>query len=225
MNEPKKALLLVGSPKGSRSTSHSLGTYLLERLADEGLEGDTLHISASTVSENRRHELAETVDAADITILAFPLYVDSLPSRVVAAMEHIAGLRKGRATPRENTLLAISNCGFPEARHNETALAICRRFAREASFKWAGGLSLGGGGFVDGRPLEKLGGMARSIRKSLDLAAAALAQGKPVPEEALSLMAKPLMPAWLYIMGGNMGWGSQARKNGVRNQLDARPYA
>jgi hypothetical protein len=198
---------------------------LLERLANEGLERDTLHISASTVSENRRHELAEAVDAADITILAFPLYVDSLPSRAVAALEHIARHREATAAPRENTLLAISNCGFPEARHNDPALAICRRFASEAGFKWAGGLALGGGGFVDGRPLEKLGGMARSIKKALDLAAAALAQGQPIPEEAISLMAKPVMPAWLYVLGGNMGWRSQAKRHGVRNQLDARPYA
>jgi len=44
-----------------------------------------------------------------------------------------------------------------------------------------------------------MGGMVRNVTRSLDLAAAALAEGKPVPQEAVELMAKPLVPAWGYI--------------------------
>ncbi|NOY46559.1 MAG: NADPH-dependent FMN reductase, partial [Deltaproteobacteria bacterium] len=35
----RRALLLVGSPKAGASTSGSLGTYLLERLGEHGVEG------------------------------------------------------------------------------------------------------------------------------------------------------------------------------------------
>lgn len=225
MNAPKRALLLVGSPKGAGSTSHSLGTYLVERLQTEGFEAQTLYLKSSTVSKAGREELLHAIDSADVIALTFPLYVDALPSWVIGAMELVARRRQETSAANEPLLLAISNCGFPEARHNEPALSICRHFAREAGFKWAGGLALGGGGAIDGRPLEKLGGMTRNIRKSLDLAAAALAQGQPATQEAANLMAKPLMPTWIYVMMGNLGWGSQAKKNGVRSQIHERPYS
>jgi len=39
MNAQIRVLLLVGSPKGpNKSTSESLGTYLLDRLQEKGLE-------------------------------------------------------------------------------------------------------------------------------------------------------------------------------------------
>ena len=38
MQKPTHAALLVGSPKGQSSTSNSLGTYLLEKLEQKGVE-------------------------------------------------------------------------------------------------------------------------------------------------------------------------------------------
>jgi hypothetical protein len=122
--------------------------------------------------------------------------------------------------------MAMVQCGFPEVRHNYTALAICREFAWESGYVWAGGLPLGGGhGLVQSKPLEALGGRAAHVRKGLDLTAAALAAGKPVPSEAVALFARPFAPAWLYRMIGNLGWIMDARRNGVRGQMGNRPYA
>ena len=59
---------------------------------------------------------------------------------------------------RPQLFTAIANCGFPEALHNTTALAICEVFARQAGFEWAGSLSLGGGEAVNGQPLVQAGG-------------------------------------------------------------------
>lgn len=225
MTKPGNALLLVGSPKGSKSTSQALGTHLLERLQGEEIEVETSRINPLPISEGGRQELLRKLDDADIIVLAFPLYVDALPSPVVKTLELIAEHRKEKGMPKDQLLLAISNCGFPEPRHNDTALAICRRFAEEVGFLWAGGLGLGAGGSIGGQPLGKLGGMARNIRKSLELTAVALGQGKPVPQEAVNLMARPLVPAWIYVLLGHMEWRSQARKNGVGKQIDARPYS
>ena len=106
------------------------------------------------------------------------------------------------------------NCGFPEAAHNATALAICKRFAAEAGFEWAGGLALGMGEAIGGRPLEKTGGMLRNVRKALEMSAAALAEGQPLPEKAARLMAAPLVPRWLYMLIGNLRWRRQAKNTG-----------
>jgi putative NADPH-quinone reductase len=149
-------LLLVGSAKRPRSTSESLGTYLGERLGERRFEAETLLLHRalkSDASADKKHpceELLAAADRADVLVIAFPLYVDSLPYLVIQAMEHIARHRKdahrqARGKGKSQRLVAIVNCGFPEARQNDTALAICRQFAREAGFEWAGGLALGGG--------------------------------------------------------------------------------
>jgi len=119
---------------------------------------------------------------------------------------------------------AIMNCGFPEYAHNLTGLEICRCFARAAGMEWAGGLAMGMGGFIDGKPLEKLGGMAGKITRALDLAAAALLEGRAIPEQAVQLMAQPVIPHWLYRAIANRAFRAMAKKNNVQEQLNARPY-
>ena len=218
-----RSLLLVGSPR-RRSTSESLGGYLLERLAEKGFETETLHLHRILKSEAARSELPAATDRADLIILASPLYVDCLPYPVIKALETIAVHRQVRQLRLGQRLLALLNCGFPEAAHNATALDICRQFAREAGFEWAGGLALGGGGAINGRPLSQVQGLARHAIRALQLAAEALAQGQSVPPEATALMAKPLVPAWLYVRIAHRSWKRSARRYGVQGQLDARPY-
>ena len=119
-------------------------------------------------------------------------------------------------------MLAILNSGFPEAHQNVTALAICRQFAIETWFEWTGGLALGGGAAINGRSLRDAGDMARQARESLELTAAALAAGERVPQQAVDLMAKPLMPAGLYTHTATLGWRRQAHRLG--SDLEARPF-
>ena len=93
-----------------------------------------------------RLTLLAAVDAADIVILAFPLYVDGLPYLVTQALEQIAARRAALQTDiRRPRFLAIANCGFPEVQHNATALAICRQFADEAGFALGGRAGAGRG--------------------------------------------------------------------------------
>jgi hypothetical protein len=224
MDSPGRVLLLVGSAKRGRSTSDVLGTTLLQRLGEHGLEGETLFLHRSVHTEKRRRELLAATERADILVLATPLYVDALPYLVVRALELIAEHRQTRPAADRQRLVSILNCGFPEAHHNDTALAICRQFAREAGFEWAGGLSLGGGEVISGQPLESKGRMVRNATRALELSADALAAGEAVPEEAVSLMAKPLIPARVYTWLGAAGWRRQAKRHGVKDRLEDRPY-
>lgn len=203
MNRPERALLLVGSPRGRHSTSAVLGTYLLNRLREVGLETAKVQEVRSAESQEGFEAFLPDLEQADLLILSFPLYVDTLPAIATRFLERLAESRI--ADPESKRLVAIANCGFPEAWQNDTALAICRKFAGEMGLKWAGGLALGGGTAIDGRPLEALGGLMRNVRQALDLAAVALAAGHPVPRKAVDLMAKPFMPAWAYLCLGAMG--------------------
>jgi len=221
---PRRAVLLVGSPRTRKSSSQSLGSYLFDRLAQGQVQTETFYIHTSLYLPERMQALMDAVDAADLVMLAFPLYVDSLPAPVMAALERIAARRSGPGGTR-GRFAALANCGFPEAAHNRTALAICETFARQAGFDWAGALALGAGeGLVHGAALADASGPAIPIRKALDLAAAALAQGQPIPQSAVDLLARPVIPAWLYRGMGLFGWRQQAKQYGVQNILRRQAY-
>ena len=125
---------------------------------------------------------------------------------------------------KRRAMSAIASAGTGSFSANATALAICEQFAAAAGFRWAGGLALGEGGAVNGQPLAKAGGMVHNVVAALDLAAAALAEGEPVPAEAIALMARPFIPARAYMLMGDVGWLAQAWQNRALSRLTARPF-
>jgi NAD(P)H-dependent FMN reductase len=224
MSAIKNVLLLVGSPKGANSVSDAIGSYLLERITASGVEGKKIFIQPALKADPTGQELADAFEKADIILLVFPLYIDSLPHPVIEALEILAAAAPGKSMERKG-LVAVCNSGFPEVRHNDLALAMCRQFAKEAGLTWKGGLALGGGGATAGKDLRKGGGRVRHIKKAIEIAADALVENKPIPQEAVSLMAGPITPTWLYLFMGNLGWRIQACRNGVRSRLRDRPYS
>ena len=217
-----RAVLLVGSakPAGS-STSEALGRYLCARLAERGVATTVLFVGRSPHA-NTESKLTAALARADLFVLATPLYVDSLPYLVIRALEQVARTSSPRRPPCRFT--ALINCGFPEAEQCRTALDIACAFARRAGLEWAGGLALSEGGVIDGRPIEELGGLARHVRSALDSAAAALADGRPVPSAASEQLARRMMPTRVYTFMGNLGWKWRAAHNRVGSSLDARPF-
>ena len=220
MKAPKQALLLVGSPKPGESTSESLGAYLFEELEKRGVATQSLHVTKAVRNDESVGELRAAASSADLIVLSFPLYVDSLPAPTVRALELLAEQPVGVAA-----FVAMCQSGFPEVEHNEVAVEICRNFSADAGFEWAGGLILAAGGMISGQPLRKLQGRMRSAIKALDLTAEALAAGRPVPDAAVQLMAKPPIPKFGYRFMANRGWHSQFKKRGEAESLKAQPFA
>lgn len=219
----KRAVLLVGSPRTKKSTSAALGDYLFEQLNRRGVETQTFQIYTMLNSPAKMNEIFSAIDGADLVVLAFPLYVDTLPAPVITLLERIAIYRK--TNPTSARFAAIVNCGFPEAHHTYNALAICAEFARQNGLGWLGGLALGAGeGIVHGTPLKELDGRAMPIKKALESAAESLLQGKPVPQSARDLLARPIIPGWLNKVLGGFGWNQTAKQYGVQKQLRAKPY-
>ena len=236
-DSPRQALLIVGSPKtSSASTSSVLGSYLLERLGGRGWETESLTLRASLSREEGEAALLASVDRAGLILLVFPLYADALPYLVTRPSPRFQPIDERSARPPPQRLVAIVNSGFPETHQNAVALAICQEFAAQSGMRWAGGLALGGGGIVGEQPLtaaKRSGPPVKHVIEALDLTAAALAEGRPVPAQAVTLMAKnpfALMPfalwRWIYIRFGGKGFEKEAAKNGVsRDRLLDQPYA
>jgi hypothetical protein len=218
----KKALLFIGSPHGFNSTSNSLGSYLLDKLQSGGYEVSKTHAQAAVHNQEKQAEMLSQVADSDLLILAFPLYVDSLPSGLILALEKIAENRKKTAATKHTRVLAIVNNGFPDSKQNATAISICKQFANETGYEWAGGLTLGAGPMINGLPLEKAP-MMKNVKKALDLTAQNLLEGSTVSSEAAELIAKTVMPKFLLTMFANMGWKSMAKPYGNQKKLRDRP--
>jgi multimeric flavodoxin WrbA len=230
----RRALLIVGSHRVNEpSTSAVLGGHLLGRLEQSGSETESLTLRASLNRAEGERELLSAVDRAGLVLLVFPLYVDTLPHLVTKALAVMAAHRRADLPPSPKRLMAVVNSGFPETHQNAVALAICREFAAQSGFAWAGGLALGGGGAVGGQPLtaeKRSGPPVQHIVRALDMTATALAAGMPVPAEAMRMFAKSPMASvvWrrLYMWLAARSFTQTAAKNGVsKDQLAAQPYA
>jgi multimeric flavodoxin WrbA len=222
--EIRRALLLVGSPKTRKSTSNSLGGYLYEQLSARSIQTETIYLHTVLRNPKKMQALLDALEAADLVTLAFPIYVDTLPAPVIEALERIAAHRQERDSSHRQSFTAIANCGFPEADQCANALAICKTFAGQAGFEWAGSLALGAGEAIDGASLVEGGGKTIRMRQSLDLAAEALAQGQAIPATARDGLAKPLIPHWLYRLTGWLRWNRWARSYGASKMLKRQPY-
>jgi hypothetical protein len=191
--------------------------YLGDGLRKWGIEHHIFHVGRIVSSEACRQEFFLAIKEADLLVLSFPLYSDNLPSACIRVMEILAENRTDLGPAGEPRFAAIANSGFPEAWQNSTALAICRKFASEVGFQWAGGLGLGGGGAIDGRPLEFFGQLLQHVGQSLELAAEELAKGNSIPPEAIKLMSRPIMPAWAYLCLGRLRSTRGAKRKGLWN--------
>jgi multimeric flavodoxin WrbA len=199
-----------------------VGEYLAEALAERGVQAETVRVRDALKSDQGISDMLAAIDRADVFVLAFPLYVSTLSALVTRVLETIAERRVGG---ERKPFVAISQGGYPEARQSEAALAVCRQFAREAGFEWAGGLAFGGGAMIGGQPLEKMGWVTKHIRRALDMTAEAIAHGQPVPDKAVKTMARLLLPTRLIppLLNGMMRL--RLRQKGVLKSFRARPFA
>jgi multimeric flavodoxin WrbA len=218
----RTAAILVGSAKiKGTSVSEVLAHACAARLQRDGVE-TAIHFATDFVHDGKGAATARAIAAADLFILAAPLYVDALPALVVRACDRIALARTGADTGR---FAMIVNCGFPEPEQTRTALRIARHFAARAGYHWGGGLPLGGGGSIKSdTPLDEQHGPAEHVRRALDVALPALARGDDIPDAARELIMKSPMPDVVYRLLGDLGWRYLAHRNGLRqHDLRARP--
>jgi hypothetical protein len=227
MKKQKQVLIVTGSPRSGKTTSASLGAYLGKKLEEKGMNVEQIRLKTALRSDEETEKLFASLDNADVVVLSCPLYVDCLPYLATQALELIAEHQRTQVNDGDKKrLLALVNGGFPEAHQSHVALEVCRCFAREAHFEWIGGLALGGGSVIAGRPIEHLGWMGRNIRKSLDGAAEAIVWGRLLPEKAVKLMAKPLLPlpSWAIVFIVDWIMRKEAKKRGILKSVNAMPY-
>lgn len=224
---PESAVIFIGSARAKGcSTSEALALTLSASLEASGTRCSLVHAKAFIKPGDAADQALDTMLGAPLLIVAAPLYVDGLPYLVVSALEQLAQrLDIDRAGQRLNQLVALLNCGYPEAIHNRIAIRQLRHFAAQQGLAWRGGLALGGGELIHGRPLKKHRFLFRRPIRALTLAGAALARGQAIPVAAIELLARPLMPAPVFRWMSRVYWIWKARSNGIsRKDLDFKPH-
>jgi hypothetical protein len=214
-----KILLVNGSPRRGKANSRIVLDSLRKRLG----ESHEYRMAEAAASGAAAPEDLET----DFIVLAFPLYIDSLHSRLLSwLMSYEKLLAQERAcggAPRRIGLIAVANCGFHEGIQNKTALDIVSNFCARSGIEWRGGLGIGTGemlGEMKGATDDMF--IKRPVSRALDAMAERAGSGPAAKE---NLYASHAFPWVAFKAAGHMGWRKQAKANGVgRRAMRARPF-
>jgi hypothetical protein len=217
-------LLLIGSPKPGTSASRSFGEALVGRLAARGAETRVARITPTFRSSSAMDDRIADIGWADLVVLSFPVYVDSLPAPAMRLLETWARRAgtPGTSTGRRVRLAVLVQCGFPEVQHCAAAIEVCQEFCRQTGVGWAGALAVGTGGALSGRTIER--SPLAKVAPALDEAAGALAAVGEIPVNASRAFGRQFAPTWTYTLLGGLGWWWLARKRGGREPLRLRRY-
>ena len=222
--QPRVVVLQVSPRPPGVSTSQAIWRYLQPSLAagaaDVQVVAATDFVRGPTVAQAAAQRCAQ----ADLLVIIGPLYWDSLPYPGLLALEHIHAARQQEG-PRPARLVGILNCGFAEPEQFRYAYALLREFAQEAGFTWAGGLPVAGGEAINGRDLERLGALTRSLRHAIDISMPALLAGSVLPDAACEAAAVQTTPGVLYRFFGWWGWHMKRRANDLSvEEVHAKPF-
>lgn len=219
----QKIVFLNGSPRFKNSTSAYLMSIIKDHLVGE-FQLEQYHI-ASLRTEDQLSQALSTLAQADTILLAFPLYVDSLPSHLISFLQKWEHYNKNHSTLPTQKLFVLANNGFIEGEQNRVALNIIQHFSTRAGIEWGAGVGIGGGEFMkssQSMPLECK--VKRPSYEALCLLATELLH--PTLSNAPHILRSPHMSKVSFKLMADIFWLPQAKKVGGKiSRLKARPYA
>ncbi|MDR1297645.1 MAG: NAD(P)H-dependent oxidoreductase [Deltaproteobacteria bacterium] len=216
-----KIVILNGSPKGGDSASLRISRALAEAIQKQSRSGQTQPGQGragggeepALVRLNswglRPEDLIASLRDAGALVLVFPLYVDSVPSHLLALMEAVC--QGGPRTTPGARLHAVVNNGFWESENNSPAFEVLRHFASESGLAWGQGLGWGGGGMI--ATCGKIGRHPfKSFGRETDFLAGQILSGGGGPER----YCQPNIPRLAYFHAANLSWYVLAWKNKIK---------
>lgn len=200
-----KIAFINASPKKVRQSAS--GT-LLKML--EAYLGNAEVVSFQWNNNSVPTEELERLADCDAAVIAFPLYVDCLPSHMLRCMIQLEKFLNGRAKTLSRVGVIINN-GFFEPHQNIPAMAVMRNWCARASIGFIGGLGVGGGGMImqtaANGPFKVIGDKLKEFSEK-------------IADESYCGgdfdLTRPSFPPFLYKQAAQMGWRMEAKKNGLR---------
>lgn len=215
-----KIAMINGSPKLGQSNSGA-AIKMFEPFLDDRHEVIHYNLSKQALSARQYEELC----GMDALILAFPLYIDAVPSHLFRMMVELETYLQQR--PRTDLYVyAIINNGFYEGRQNHVAAKIIKNWCARAGLSFGMAIGQGAGemlGYMEKVPVGH--GPVKNIGKAMEQLAQSIANREQDEKQGEVLLFNPNYPRFAWEMAANYGfWHPQARKNGLkRRDLLKRP--
>lgn len=215
--------ILIGSPKGKNSASNNIAAYINSQFSERGFNTEIIYL-VQRQETGKLSQLIDKTSSSDLIMLIAPLYIDSIPAITINYMEQYYNQQKNKPG-KEQKLMVIFNCGFPEPNQNDLAIAMCKNFAKQTGMEWMGGITIGMGAAFEHQNLNDAGRMSINLRKGLNMAIDSLIQDRTIPVEAVTTASKPLLPLFLitFIMVHFGGWMWKNRLQD-KKRLNDQPY-
>lgn len=125
-----KLTVFNGSPRGMQSNTKLLLDHFTSGFEKNG--GEVVQVDY-LIQENQLKKHVQHFKDADIILLAFPLYVDSLPAMAKAFIEEI-----GNFDGREKQIFFLVHSGFPEAVHSEGVIRYLEMLTKRWQMQYLG---------------------------------------------------------------------------------------
>lgn len=214
---PRTVTLLSASPKGRASASWTLLDDLAQAAAALARSAGATppQLTLKRIPPTGSLSDVRPSLSADALVIAYPLYVDGLPSGLVSALEELAA---SGGLARTTSVYAVGNLGFHEAHQLLPSFAIIRDFCEKTGLAWRGGVAVGGGGMiVPTRDSARMGMLRRPVSEAVDQLAVALVSGSNLGV----VKARCPLPRPIYRLVAEKRWKKAARESGV--DLDETP--
>lgn len=131
-----KTVFINGSPKRKLSvSSYLLG--ILRLCVSGGVVKEQVH------SKKDHDRVLENIKDADAVVFGMPLYVDGVPSHMLAFLKDMESFCREHHISVK--VYVISNGGFIEGNQNRPLLQVMENFCRRSKLEWCGGIGIGGG--------------------------------------------------------------------------------
>lgn len=194
-------VFINGSPKPGNSTSEYIIGLLVRQVADGNITR-VYNIS----KDNLKEKQFKRIQDCDVLVLAFPLYVDSIPShmlRFLAKLEDMGGFSK-------NTMVyCFLNNGFFEGSQNDIAVSQIKNWCNKSGLSW--GMACGAGEML---PFIKDVPMGHGPNKNIWKAVQCLSANIMEKRTGDNMYFSPCWPKWLWkIQASFYMWYPRARTN------------
>jgi len=196
---------------GSQKTGESNSGIILDRLND--LIKDKHEVKMyKFYQKSFNNEMFKDIISTEIIVLAFPLYVDSIPSHTLKMLIELEIILK-KEQPKDLIVYAIINNGFYEGKQNHIAFEILKNWCENSGIRFGGGIGQGAGemlGITKEIPFNK--GPFNNLGRTL----LSLVEKMELKESFGTKYLSPYFPRFLWkIMSNRLMWHPLAYKNGL----------
>ena len=195
--------LINASPKAKGSASSILLDDLKSCLGNK-VDVEEIYLRTANLTT----DIIEKLKGADTWVVAFPLYVDSLPSHLIACLKQ---LEKMTWKKKDLAVYGIANCGFYEGNQAAPALSVLKNWCAKAGCLYKGSLGIGGGGAiaVSAKYSAKHGPRANIYKAMRDFAERIVKK-----EGEATRYATVAFPRFVYKLCAQHSWRTMIKKNG-----------